>query len=490
MSYLASPASLLQWLRHKKRRFLVDELADIVAARLPATTEELVRMLQGMRDPINSKAAALSDYQAREILAKRGADLLVLDPKTFRARFIIRECLRNGGQGSVFKVQDVVHPSRRIVVLKRMVWSSKQEELRFDREVAAYKAIGQHPHVAHFYGYFRTAADEGYIVTEFVEGTTLDEAVFTRIRKSGGVSVLQALEWLEQIASGLAAAHGIPGRPVIHRDVKPNNLLLEFDSMTIKLLDFGMSKTLLPAEETVDLVRTQAGSRLGTRAWMPPEQFVSARDAAAPSDVFAFGCVAFFLFFGVPPCYPALGFTWADFEGTQSRLQAILDARAPLRPDLPVRLLTLIRKCLSPAMVDRPASAVELVAELAALRPVIGHHPLHGCKGDIADFRRFVEDALIDTRRELTGMSDVPYVADQFAELARNLLERMNPIEAKLPVSAVNALNELIRRMNVWERELRGGQKPVSAIIQEFTQQFPAVRSGILEVLFAFQYGR
>ena len=183
--------------------------------------------------------------------------------------------------GEVWKARDT--RLNRMVAIKSSLGPFSE---RFEREARAIAAVN-HPHVCSLYD-----VGPDYLVMELVEGESLH----------GPVPVARALELADQILDALDAAHE---QGVVHRDLKPGNILLTKSG--VKVLDFGLAKiTRAPAVDDPGVTHTDAafqtakGSILGTLPYMSPEQ-VEGRDADARSDIFSFGVVLYELIVGTRP---------------------------------------------------------------------------------------------------------------------------------------------------------------------------------------------
>jgi serine/threonine-protein kinase len=213
---------------------------------------------------------------------------------------------------------------------------------RFVRE-ARLAARLSHPNIV---GVFDAGEDDGrpYIVMEHVEGETLAELLAGR----GRLPADEARGLALQAARGLAHAHAAG---LVHRDIKPQNLLLR-DEGTLKIADFGIARA---AEGTA---LTQAGTVLGTAAYLAPEQALG-EEATPAADVYSLGAVLYELLTGKPPYeFDSL----ADLADKQRR-HAIAPVRE-LAPDVPRDLEDIVMRCLARNPAYRPASAAELEREL------------------------------------------------------------------------------------------------------------------------------
>ena len=189
-----------------------------------------------------------------------------------------------------------------------------------------------------------------YIVMEYVEGVTLADELARR----GRLSPEEATGLALQVCAGLEHAHALG---LVHRDVKPQNLLLRADGV-LKIADFGIAR----AVEGTQL--TEAGTVLGTAVYLSPEQ-ASGEQVSPAADIYSLGAVMYELIAGQPPFsfeqnLPALVL--------KKRTGGVPSLRASV-PDVPRRLDQIVLSCLSPAPSARPASAALLAQELAAFAP-------------------------------------------------------------------------------------------------------------------------
>ena len=224
---------------------------------------------------------------------------------------------------------------------------------RFVQEARAASALN-HPHIVTIH---EIDEHEGttFIAMELVDGEPLD-----RLLKSGPLPIDRALDWAEQIASGLAAAHAAG---LVHRDIKPANIMITRDGRA-KVLDFGIAKLAgrTPDDETITSMGTRAGMILGTAAYMSPER-AQGREATARADVFAFGAVLYEMLTGV-----------RAFRGASDAalLTAILrdqpEAIQTLRPGVPAALQRIVERCLAKDPEARYPDGAAVHTEIAALR--------------------------------------------------------------------------------------------------------------------------
>ena len=201
------------------------------------------------------------------------------------SHYQITEKLGQGGMGVVYKAEDT--KLDRTVALKFLPTHSlptEDDKARFYREAKAAAKLS-HANIAHIYEIDETEKGQAFIAMEYVEGETLREMI-TR----GPLPLDEAFDYAIQIAEGLAAAHK---QGIVHRDVKPENVILSEEGH-LKILDFGLAKL-----QGASLL-TQAGTTLGTMAYMSPEQ-LRAEAVDARTDIWSLGVVLYEMVTGQLP---------------------------------------------------------------------------------------------------------------------------------------------------------------------------------------------
>jgi eukaryotic-like serine/threonine-protein kinase len=228
---------------------------------------------------------------------------------------------------------------------------------RFEREAQAIASL-ESPHTVELYDYGSTQDGMLFYVMELLDGVDLEELVL----KHGPLPAERVVHILEQACESLAEAHA---RGIIHRDIKPANIYLcrrALEHDVVKVLDFGLVKHLTPEPAAADVLRTQPDLIAGTPAYLPPEIALGeAVDGRA--DIYALGCVAFWLLTGrlVFDAATAAGLLVAHAHETPRR-PSQLGARG-----VPNDLDQLVIDCLAKDPAARPQSVDAVAARLAAI---------------------------------------------------------------------------------------------------------------------------
>ncbi|WP_345770930.1 protein kinase domain-containing protein, partial [Geodermatophilus normandii] len=251
------------------------------------------------------------------------------DRQTLGDRYELQELIATGGMGQVWRGRDLLLERSVAVKVLRSEYADDPTFLARFRNEARHAAALSHPNIATVLDYGEDSDDGtgehlAYLVMELVEGAPLS----TRIRDEGPMEPQAALSVLRQAAAGLAEAHRAG---VVHRDVKPSNILVRPDGR-VKLTDFGIAWSA----ECVPL--TQTGQVIGTAQYMSPEQAAGERVSPA-SDVYALGLVGYESLTG-----------HAAFSGTNPVTVALKQVREqpePLPDDLPPDVRELIGSALT-----------------------------------------------------------------------------------------------------------------------------------------------
>ncbi|HEY4563863.1 MAG TPA: serine/threonine-protein kinase, partial [Thermoanaerobaculia bacterium] len=202
------------------------------------------------------------------------------------SHYRILDRLGGGGMGVVYRAIDL--KLDRPVALKFLSsqrGAAEEHKRRFIREARAASAL-DHPNICTVYEIDQTPDGALFIAMALCEGETLRDRI-----ARGPLPVGEAVEIAEQIAAGLARAHG---RGIVHRDVKPANVIVAPDGR-VKIVDFGIAK--LSDQSRL----TRAGTTVGTVDYMAPEQARDSRAADIRSDIYSLGCTAYHMLSGKPP---------------------------------------------------------------------------------------------------------------------------------------------------------------------------------------------
>jgi eukaryotic-like serine/threonine-protein kinase len=310
-------------------------------------------------------------------------------------RYRLTRKMATGGMGQVWEAEDtVLHRAVAIKVLSEELSQDARSAERFRREAQAAAGLS-HPNVA---GVFDYGEDDGtqFIVMELVEGETLAD----RLAREGSLGPAEAARVAAEIAAALEAAHTAG---IVHRDVKPGNVMLTPQG-EVKVLDFGIA-----AAAGAHLTAT--GFTIGTAAYLSPEQAAGKR-ATPASDVYALGVVLFEMLAGRPPFTGETPVAVATAHVSQEP-----PSLSEVAPSVPSHLALLCRQALSKDPTLRPPTAGALRHML--LQPETAPEPPTGAAAD-------AEEASLDQATAVLPPADATAIL---------------PVEAQ-PVSAHTALSQ------------------------------------------------
>ena len=293
-------------------------------------------------------------------------------------RYVLERELGRGGMATVYLAQDLRHKRRvALKVLAPELGAAVGAE-RFRREIEMAAEL-QHPHVLPVFDSGEAGGSCLWYTMPYVEGESLRE----RLHRQGRLPIAEALRLAREIAEALNYAHR---RGVIHRDIKPGNILLSEGHALVA--DFGIARqgtrvaagvaespasTLLLeavfaeaglADSLTGATLTSTGMSLGTPAYMSPEQALGARDIDGRSDQYAVGCVLYEMLAGVPP-----------YTGESARALIAQHLTAPVpniravRPEVPPAVTAALVRALAKSPEARFATAAELAAALEHAAP-------------------------------------------------------------------------------------------------------------------------
>jgi serine/threonine-protein kinase len=280
-------------------------------------------------------------------------------------RYAIERELGRGGMATVYLARDVRHDRPVALKVLHPDLSHALGPERFQREIRMAARL-QHPHILTVHDSGEIPGQTGaapilWFTMPFVEGESLRD----RLRRERQLPLEDALRITREAAQALQYAHE---HDVVHRDVKPENLLLTRDGNTL-VADFGIARALGGAwaggQETA---LTQTGMSIGTPAYMSPEQASGERGIDARTDVYALGCVLYEMLAGEPP------YTGATAQQILvKRFTDPVPSVRGVRPSVPDAVDQAIRTALAPIPADRFPGAAQLAAALhgpAAATPV------------------------------------------------------------------------------------------------------------------------
>lgn len=275
--------------------------------------------------------------------------------------------LGQGGMGSVYEAVKV--SIGRHVALKFLHAEIAQHQdavLRFLNEAKASSRI-EHPSIIHISEVGQSPDGRPYLVMEFLKGESLAERLRKLAPPQQRLPLIKVLQVAWQTADALAAAHAAG---IVHRDVKPDNLMLVPDPVApgkerVKLLDFGIAK--LTQVLTISQPMTSDNQLLGTPMYMSPEQCRRSASVDHKSDVYALGVVLYEMLAGRPPFL-------AD-QIVHFLTQHVMEEPPPLvtlAPDAPSEVAGLVHRMLSKEKTDRPtmSEAAQTLESLSAILPV------------------------------------------------------------------------------------------------------------------------
>ncbi|MGH9908164.1 MAG: protein kinase domain-containing protein, partial [Pyrinomonadaceae bacterium] len=281
-----------------------------------------------------------------------------LSPEAILTHYRIISKIGAGGMGEVYRALDI--ELGRPVALKCLSGEVALQQSRLKRFIQEAKAASalNHPNIITVYEIGRTD-DVTFMATEFVDGVTLRRHLRQRLK------LIEVLDIATQIASALVAAHAAG---IVHRDIKPENIMVRSDGI-VKVLDFGLAKltelqgsSTTPEATTMALVNTEAGTILGTAAYMSPEQ-AGGREVDARTDVWSLGVVLYEMITGRAP-----------FEGvSKSHIIVAITDHEPLpvthfATEVPEALEWIIAEALTKDPEERCQTAKEMLRKLRRLK--------------------------------------------------------------------------------------------------------------------------
>jgi serine/threonine protein kinase len=307
------------------------------------------------------------------------------------------EKIAEGGMGMVFKGRHRV--SGEFVAVKILSPQMAGNEIllkRFEKEYNTAQKL-DHPNIVRALEFGKVNGSP-YLVMEYVEGESLGQ----RIERQGAMPEKEAIRLIAQVAQGLQRAHR---ERLVHRDVKPDNILVTVDGIA-KLADLGLVK-----ETETDLNLTRTGRGLGTPHFMAPEQFKDAKNAGPRCDIYSLGATLYMMVTGQMP-FQSQG----PLDAYMKKIDNKLTPPRAVVPALSERLDWAIRRSMSADPDQRPANCREFVEDLTgrSLRKPASHAEMqpvqsevwyliysdeedvsHTVKGSVAGIRRSMKEGLL-----------------------------------------------------------------------------------------------
>ncbi|MGC9667479.1 protein kinase domain-containing protein [Planosporangium sp. 12N6] len=258
------------------------------------------------------------------------------------------EPVADGGMGEVWRATDVsLGRTVAVKVLRPALLTDPGFDARFRAEARIMAALA-HPNVVNVYDYGHSDVNPGasvaFLVMAYVDGEPLSR----RIAEAGRLPVAETMSIVAQTAEALHAAHQ---HGIVHRDVKPANLLIQPSGM-VTLVDFGIARS--PAVTQV----TTANAIIGTAMYMAPEQ-ASGREVSPATDIYALGAVAYHCLAGHPP--------FTGEAPLEIALRHVSEEPPPLPADVPPAARQLVERTLAKDPVDRYPTAADLAAAARAV---------------------------------------------------------------------------------------------------------------------------
>jgi serine/threonine protein kinase len=325
----------------------------------PGQFDELVRdLLPRFADPraLAEDLAArgwLTSYQVEKLLLGQVAEL-TLGP------YVLLRLLGEGGMGQVFLAQHRTLGRRvalKVIRKERLAFPAIVE--RFHREIRAAAQLS-HPNIVAAY-HAGQDGDTHFFAMEYVEGTDLAR----RVRQRGFLAIREACDYIRQAALGLQHAFE---RGLVHRDIKPDNLMLTAAGGRVKLLDMGLA--LLQEGTAAGAPPPGEGKVVGSPDYIAPEQSLNSRAVDIRADLYSLGCTFYYLLTGRVP-FPG-GSVKAKLLRHQTEEPVPVEQ---IRPEVPPGVAAIVHKLMSKRLEDRYQTPAEVAAALASPDLVRSAHP-------------------------------------------------------------------------------------------------------------------
>lgn len=334
---VATSAGLIELLRDGG--LLLPEQLD-EAAKLPAHFPDPEALSQQL-----VRAGLLTEYQSKQIWEFNGLGLVL-------ESYVLLDLQGKGNMGQVFKARHrLLGRVTALKVISKECLTDADSVARFQREARAAARLA-HCNIVTVYDFGKATDGTLYLAMEYVGGRDLAK----KVKEEGPLPVALACDYIRQAALGLQHSHECN---VVHRDVKPHNIMVSGDGALVKVLDFGLASWVSSDLASTRLTKDKAG--MGTPHYMSPEQSVNAHDATICSDIYSLGCTLYHLLAGKPPFYAR--------ETYANVLAAHLQGQAPpplyeFRNDVPPELEKIISKMKAKESAHRYQTPAEVAEAL------------------------------------------------------------------------------------------------------------------------------
>ncbi|MCG6957700.1 MAG: serine/threonine protein kinase [Gemmatimonadetes bacterium] len=376
----------------------------------------------------HSASESAGDYDDRESLEHVGEAL--------RPDYEVIRPLGRGAMATVYLAKDkALGVLVAVKVLRPGKVTDETARKRFEREARAAASMADNPNAVSVTRFGRLPDQTPYLVMQYVKGRTMEE----RVKAEGRLSVREGTAVLLEVASALAAAHK---KGIIHRDVRPGNVLWDEEKGRALLTDFGIAAVMDPSgPEATRLTKT--GQLLGDPHYLSPEQLLDGQ-ATELTDVYLFGVLGYELLTGEGPYIARTPTEWI-----KAHLQQEPKDLRELRPDVPAPLADLLRRCLSREPLHRPSASDVIRALQGGADP--GTQPGAGASdtSDLAELlKRRVPQVVILTAGAGAGLI-------QLADALEDMLpEKTKPLTVIFSVAGVLAATVI-----AWFHGERGKQR-------------------------------
>jgi serine/threonine-protein kinase len=322
------------------------EFVDLVRRSKLVDEDRLAPLLDQADDPVGGsgvicsrliEAGLLTPWQSEQLMSGKSQGF-------FLGKYKVLDKLGRGGMSSVFLAEHL-EMGRRVAVKVLIGRLAHRDEFveRFRQEARAAARV-DHPNIVRAFDVDH-ASGVHYLVMEYIQGTDLQQ----RVEELGPLDGREVADTIRQAAAGLAHVHKAG---LIHRDIKPGNLLVGRDGV-VKIVDLGLAR--LPEETRASMANEGESEILGTVDYLAPEQSVDSETVSPRADIYSLGCTMYFLLTGQPP-FP-MGTLVERIR--KHRYHEPEDIQR-IRPDAPATLVAICERMMSKRAEDRIQSAEEV----------------------------------------------------------------------------------------------------------------------------------